>query len=129
ELTVIVYASRPSDVFEAEPTYFDPTGMWKAGTQRNQILVPYPAAPADKPPIRKGTWMIDVSFVPPNPLPPTTPTTGNTINGHVYKAENVTETAAGLLVELDREIKANISTLCVLKNAIAVVERGTTWAP
>jgi hypothetical protein len=128
ELTVIVYSQRVIDVIDPEPTYFDNTGMWKANTPRNQILVPYPPA-GDKPPIRKGTWLIDVSFVAPNPLPPATATTGNTVNGFVYRAENVTETATGLMVDLDREIKANISTLAVLKNAIAVVERGTTWAP
>ncbi len=126
EMTVIVYSQRATDVFDPEPTFFDPTGMWKAGTARNQILVPLAAQPS----IRKGTWLLDVSYVPPNPLPSAgTPTTGNTINGHLYRTENVTETPGGLVVELDREIKANISTLVVLKNAIAVLERGTTWAP
>jgi prepilin-type N-terminal cleavage/methylation domain-containing protein len=112
ELSVIVYSQRAIDTFDAEPTYTGATG-----TANSTSLAFTWAAP--KPDIRKGTWIVDTTLV-----------AGQIVNGHVYRVENVTDSAGNTMtLDLDRPLKANVTTFAVLKNAIAVVERGTTWVP
>lgn len=121
ELTVVVYAQRATDSFLAEPVYYNgaPTLLGTSGT--NTLSVPY--TPPNKPDIRKGMWLLDTTADLPKQI----------VNGHVYKVESVTERVQGgnqfLDLELDRVLKANVSTIVVLQSAIAVIERGTTWLP
>jgi hypothetical protein len=116
EVTVIVYANRGTETFNAEPTYNAAAAMGTTGA--NSLTYDWTMIGA-KPDIRKGNWIVDTSAA-----------AGNVVNGFVYKVENVTESAGNLItLELDRPLKANVTTFVVLTHAIAVVERGTSWLP
>ena len=55
-----------------------------------------------------------------------------TVNGYAYRVEKVTDSALAadtLILDIDPPLKADVTTLVVLENVIAVVDRGTTWKP
>lgn len=115
DLTVVVYAMRNNEVFEAEPTFHANNMGAPGGTS-----LTFTWTPPNKPDIRKGAWVIDT----------TNDRTNQIVNGYIYRVENVTESAGNTLtLDLDRPLKANVTTIAVLTKAIAVVERGTTWLP
>jgi hypothetical protein len=121
DLTVVVYAQRntESGVVEGEDTIYNappppPANQWMGTSGNTTLTVNYSGFP--KPDFRKGTWILDTTY----------DAATRTVNAHFYRVETATETGATqFTLELDRPLKANVSTICVMKNVIAVVERGT----
>ena len=53
-----------------------------------------------------------------------------TVNGDCYQVAAVTDTGPNTLtLELEATLKQNVTTLVVLENVIAVLDRGTSWRP
>jgi Tfp pilus assembly protein PilV len=122
EMSVLVYASRAVETADGEAVF---TGVAGAkGT--NSLSFSYPAGA--KPNMRRGAWIMDVSFV--QRTDAVTGKTTGTVNGFAYRVENVTDTGAtNLTLEVDPALKADVTSLVVLENVIAVVNRSTTWKP
>jgi len=124
EMSVLVYASRAVESADGEAVF---NGV--AVTSPNSLSFAYPVG--SKPNIRRGSWIMDVSFVPKKD--PITGQISGTVNGYAYRVENVTDSVLGgnpaLTLEVDPALKANVTTLVVLENVIAVVNRSTTWKP
>lgn len=109
ELSVVVYSQRPTDVQDGETT-FTVTG----NKGESAITLAYTGT---APNIRRRQWLIDTS----NPT--------GFIHGYFYRIETVNDTGASLVLDLDRQLKENVTRVVHLRDAIAVVERGTTWLP
>jgi type II secretory pathway pseudopilin PulG len=122
EMSVLVYASRAVETADGETVFPGVTGA----VTSNSLSFNYPAG--GKPNIRRGSWIMDVSYAP--RTDPVTGQTFGTVNGYAYRVENVTDTGANnLTLEVDPALKANVNTIVVLENVIAVVNRSTTWKP
>jgi hypothetical protein len=120
ELSVIVFANRPTDTISGEVTIDVPPPALMGTAGSNTVSFTWAGT---KPDVRRGTWLIDVTWT--GDL-----VNGGTLNGHVYRAENVTESGGNTItLELDRALKANVNTIVLMQHAIAVIERGTTWLP
>ena len=121
ELSVIVYSLRATESPTAERTIVGTgpmTGEGSSLTFNYQNNLPAPAVP--RPDIRKGTWIIDTTYN----------SVTQVMNGHVYRVENVLDSAPGeYTLELDRPLKAVPQQITILEKAIAVIERGTSWKP
>ncbi|MFO0845992.1 MAG: prepilin-type N-terminal cleavage/methylation domain-containing protein [Gemmataceae bacterium] len=120
ELTVVVYANRNTTTAEGEQTIFNGSGGPKAmGTQGVPTLkVDWNGQ--SRPDIRKGTWILDTTW----------DGGKQSLNGHFYRVETATDTGATqITLEVDRPLKADLNTIVVMQNVIAVLERGTTWRP
>jgi hypothetical protein len=137
ELTVVVYASRPTDAITGETVYTVTPNVGNTGANlvgQNQVIIDYGGL--DRPNLRKGSWILDVSLV------NTTPGKFATINGFFYQVASVTDTGASIMtVELETPLKSvlvgqppsqpvqGITQLVVMENVITVLERGTNWRP
>lgn len=134
ELSVIVYANRSPDAVEGEttpavvPSVVPTTGVPSNVAGSNTISLNYAQSPSypsgTKPNIRKGTWIMDVSYV-------TGPGGQGTINGYCYKVATVADTGATTLdVVVEPALAANVANIVVMENVIAVVPRSVyPWAP
>lgn len=131
EMSVLIYANRASELAEGETTFLNvnttpPPTLKVLGTAgTNTITFDY----ATKPNIRKGWWILDVTYN--GTIPTTNPPAGyGSVNAHPYRVESVQDTGANqITLEVDPPLKANVNTFVLLENVIAVVDRSTTWKP
>ncbi len=117
ELSVVVYASRSTQLPMGEPVY---SGN-PLGTQGTSVLtLTYPAGNvAAKPNIQKGNWVLDV-----------TTTYAPAVNGYFYRVDSLTDTGAGLMtLQLETPLKQTVTTLVSMQNVITVLDRGVAWKP
>ena len=122
EMSVLVYASRAVETADGEAVFTGVTGAKGS----NSLTFNYPAGA--KPNMRRGAWIMDVSYV--QKVDPVTKTTSGTVNGYAYRVENITDSGANsLTLDVDPALKADVTTLVVLENVIAVINRSTTWKP
>lgn len=122
ELTVLVYANRNITNYEGEQTIYNGAGGPSAMGTVNATTLTVDWTGQARPDFRKGTWILDTTW---DGAP-----TVKTINGHFYRVESATETGATqFTLEVDRPLKAGVNTITVMKNVVAVVERGTAWRP
>lgn len=124
EMAVVVYYDRPLDVPGIEPTYpgvvFDPAS--------NAVLVEWDPATQQRPPIRKGGWVLDATVV--NGTQPEP-------HGYFYRVTSVTDAPPprpgrqAVLLELqDRPRQATTNgVLVVMEYAIEVFDEGLGWKP
>jgi len=81
-------------------------------------------AAGNKPNIRKGSWILDTTYV-----PNAGKGTGS-VNGYFYQVANTTDVdATTVSLELESNLRANLSNVVVMENVITVLERGTAWKP
>ena len=129
EMSVLVYASRAVEQIDGEQTFTIPPApappslLGAKGSNSLSFLY----ATGAKPNLRRGAWIMDVTYV------PNATNTFGTVNGYAYRVENVTDTGTTanpqLTLEVDPALKADVKTIVVLENVIAVVDRSTTWKP
>jgi prepilin-type N-terminal cleavage/methylation domain-containing protein len=105
DLTVVVYSGRSlqftADLVPAGETLYD--ADFTAG--ETVATISWPAA-QEPPAIRPGQWIMDVTMVDPNPLPPATSTTF-VPQGYFYRVVSVTPTSATSMdVELQTPARA-----------------------
>jgi prepilin-type N-terminal cleavage/methylation domain-containing protein len=113
ELTVVVYSGRDTGVAGGETLY-----PALGGKGSNNLTLSY--AGQAKPALRRNAWVLDV-----------TPdgTTGLPL-GQFYRVVNVAEKGAGeLSLEVEAPLKANVTSVVVMDNAIEVFEKGSGWRP
>jgi len=125
DLTVVVYSQRNTELPSGETVFPDATiaGTAAGGTKGTNIIVlGYPVT--NKPIIRRGSFLYDTTY-----KGPPAQTFGR-VNGYFYRIANVTETSTTTMnLELDTELKEDVTAVVLLDNVIAVIERGTTWKP
>jgi prepilin-type N-terminal cleavage/methylation domain-containing protein len=132
ELAVVVYANRPLDSVTGE------TPLGAAVLGPNSLSVTYVAG--NKPNIRKGGWIVDVTYQQYDasgaPIPPSqNAATYGSVNGYFYQVASVQDTSASTMtLELETPLKTyngqpNVNTVVCLENVITVLDRGTSWRP
>jgi type II secretory pathway pseudopilin PulG len=128
EMSVLVYANRAVEVSDGEQIFPQPASPASVIGTKGTNTVSFNYNAGSKPNIRRGAWIMDVSYS--QKLDPVTGSTFGTVNGFAYRVENVTDTGAtNLTLEVDPALKADMTTLVVLENVIAVIDRSTTWKP
>ena len=128
EMSVLVYASRAVEVSDGEQVFPQPSSPVSVVGSKGTNTVSFNYNAGSKPNIRRGAWVMDVSYS--QKVDPVTGKTFGTVNAFPYRVENVTDTGAtNLTLEVDPALKADMTTLVVLENVIAVIDRGTSWKP
>lgn len=120
EMAVVVYVNRPQ-LPTTEPTYtnvnFDPTSK--------EVRVSWNVATQERPPVRKGGWIMDATLV--------DSTTGlPSPRGYCYRVVNVTESTTNeVILELEEQprVRSNLGVLVVLEYATQVFDEGLGWKP
>jgi prepilin-type N-terminal cleavage/methylation domain-containing protein len=130
EVSVVVYSGRSTQTVAGEDSYTVSSG----GTQgSNAVVLSWAPATQEKPAVRRGTWLLDVSYEE-KPVP------GfggakfyGTVHGHFYRVTNVVDNAGGpntMQVELQTPLRlGNVTTMVVMENVAEVLERGADWQP
>jgi hypothetical protein len=128
DLTVVVFSGRSEQLPELERAYTQVA----FNSASNTVNLAYSG---DKPPIRKGSWILDATIV--------QPSGGNGSNsipephGFFYRIVGVTDKGSYLTVELQTNPKMSSVTrtgtpygvLIVLENVVEVFEKGPGWMP
>jgi hypothetical protein len=132
DLTVLVYSGRPPQLPLGEYTF----GRIAFDATSNFVDIPavLPMT-TEKVPIRKGSWILDASMVAPSGPGRQPPICQP--HGYFYRVVGVTETSAGLRLELQSPPKASTITpngqpygvLVVMENVVEVFEKGPGWQP
>jgi prepilin-type N-terminal cleavage/methylation domain-containing protein len=133
ELTVVVYASRATQVGGGENVYA------ATGTKgESNIVLTYTG---DKPNIRRNSWLLDVSYQESANPAGVQPVKFGTVNGFLYRVANVTDAGAGTLsIDLEAPLRQDVATKVVgqpaaagnvvfMENVIGVLEKSTSWQP
>ena len=116
ELTVVVYASRATQVGGGENVY---TAAGNKGD--STITLTYAG---DKPNIRRNNWLLDVTYS-------VQANTGyGTVNAVFYRVANVTDAGPNTLsIDLEAPLRQNVNTVVFMENVIGVLEKSTSWQP
>jgi hypothetical protein len=129
DLQVVVYSGRLFQLPLGETAYgpvtFDPAS--------NFVSVPYDAT-QEKPPVRKGTWVLDATLPPPDGTRDSRIPRGNLQlpHGFFYRVVGVSEQSPGVMVlELQGRPRkyTQRGTLIVMENVVEVFEKGIGWQP
>jgi hypothetical protein len=118
QLSVIVYSGRPTGALTLESSY-NAAGI--AGT--NGVAVSWTAAQT-APAIKFGSWILDIS---PQPIPP-----GSVLanNPSFYRVVNITNSGPNSLeLEVQPNLKANVTAIAVMDSVAEVFDKGTSWLP
>jgi hypothetical protein len=121
DLAVVVYSGRLVQYPLQETPYFPVT----FNPNSPLVHVPWDPATQEKPPIRKGSWILDAS------LPADT---NENPHGFFYRVAAVTdESPTSVLVELQQKPRNPVTvtngTLIVMENVVEVFEKGIGWKP
>jgi hypothetical protein len=121
ELSVVVSGGRSLDAVRGETAY-PASSADPATTPTNIVRITWTAG-AEKPRIRKGTWVLDTSY---NPVG----RNYGAVNGYFYQVAGTRDTGATSMdLELESNLRASVTNLVVMENVITVLERGTGWKP
>jgi hypothetical protein len=119
-VSVVVYSGRTLQIL-GETAYrgvaFD--------TNSNMVRVTWNPTKQDKPPIRKGSWILDATLV-------NSASRRAEPHGYFYRVVGVTdESANSMLLELQSNPKKGTANgiLVVMENVVEVFERGAGWQP
>jgi hypothetical protein len=132
DLTVLVYSGRPSQLPLGEYTF----GRIAFDLNSNFVDIPAVApGTTDKVPVRKGSWILDASMVAPSGPGRQPPVCQP--HGYFYRVVGVSDTSAGLRLELQSPPKASTiapggqpyGVLVVMENVVEVFEKGPGWQP
>jgi hypothetical protein len=130
DVAVVVYSGRPTQLPLGEhpygPVAFDRTS--------NFVDVPYTG---DKPPIRKGSWILDATMVAPMGGGANGRQLQAEPHGYFYRVVGVTDASGVLRLELQTPPRASsmarngqpYGVLLVLEDAVEVFEKGPGWQP
>ncbi len=156
ELSVVLYDKRPIQSPSGEFTY-PPLlpGTVQAPPYCNQVapgttevILTYNSA-ADKPPIKKGGWILDATVYPTNTVlvnavPTPVPTPAPDMQGVFYRVIDITDLPGNqLALELDKPIRAGFyppgynppsgttvpRVFVILEGVIDVIDKGPGWKP
>jgi prepilin-type N-terminal cleavage/methylation domain-containing protein len=117
EVSVVVYANRSVQIPGGETVLQQATPMGAKGTTTLTLPAGQPVN------VRKGSWVLDTSYA-------VTAGGGGSVNAFFYRVNNVSDNGQGVLtLELETPLKANVQTLVIMENVIAVLDRGTGWQP
>ncbi len=110
-LHVVVYAGRPTDIPQPEPTYAAIPQV------PNGVSIP---SIVD---IRRGNWILD-----------TTPNAAGIIHGDFYRVTNVQDIVGNTLLEVQPNLLphaafASSLNITILPDAVEVFDKGTSWRP
>jgi type II secretory pathway pseudopilin PulG len=126
EVAVVVYSGRSLDLQRGETTYAassaDPTA--NPAIPINIVSINWTAG-ADKPRVRKGTWVLDTSYTSAGRF-------SGSVNGYFYQVAGTRDTGATSMdLELESNLRAPtpVNTIVVMENVVRVLERGTGWKP
>jgi hypothetical protein len=116
DLSVVVYSGRQQQLTAGgtpmgENAY---QAIFTAGS--TLVTVTWNPAVQEKPPIRRGRWILDATMQPPNP------------HGYFFRVVGVTDTGPGSMdveVQFPPQVSANPGVLLVLENVVEVFPKGT----
>lgn len=121
DMKVIVYKKRVLTLLDGETAYANApaAGMGVSGAAgTGTINLTWPAA-LERPKIRYGTWVCDVTY-----------DNTNLTHAQFYRVVGYTETGANsLALEVQPPLKHDCTALVVMENVIEVFERGTGRLP
>jgi hypothetical protein len=146
DLSVVVYGSRPVQVPGGENSYFAASDT-SVPPNPNILNVYWNPASTDKPPFRKGVWVLDTTVdLTPNPASPAQP--WQVPRGYFYRVVGTTDlgldTGTGLNVtqlEIQSPLKAvlpppnpakpspGMGTIVLMEQVVEVFDRGSGWKP
>jgi hypothetical protein len=119
DVTVVVYSGRlfqlPLREIVYQPVTFDPA--------TTVVRVKWDPAAQDRPPIRKGVWVLDATMPPQGGTDP---------HGFFYRVVGVTDEATNcVLLELATRPRKGTTqgVLIVMENVVEVFEKGSGWMP
>jgi hypothetical protein len=113
QLFVVVFSGRPVTTLSPEPTY---SAAGTAGT--NGLTLTWPAG-QPTPNVKRGSWLLD-----------TTTDQNGAAQGLFYRVTNLVDTSpTSMVVELERNLVANVNAVTVMDNVAEVFDKGTSWRP
>jgi hypothetical protein len=133
ELSVVLYDKRPIQAPSSELTYAPGAlpGSNLVTVGATEVILTYTSA-ADKPPIKKGGWILDATVFPTSP-------SGPDMQGVFYRVVDITDLPGNqLALELDKPIRAGWNqpvgtqvsrVFVILEGVIDVIEKGPGWKP
>jgi hypothetical protein len=133
ELSVVLYDKRPIQSPSSELTYAPGAtpGSVPVTIGATEVILTYTSA-ADKPPIKKGGWILDATVYP-------TSSSGPDMQGVFYRVIDITDLPGNqLALELDKPIRAGFNqsvgtqvprVFVILEGVIDVIEKGSGWKP
>jgi hypothetical protein len=133
DLSVVVYEKRPiqaaSNEFVYQPPAISAAPPNNAVTGTSEVTLYYTT---DRPPIRKGGWILDATVVDPATLSQNPPTPSP--QGFFYRVTDVTEVttpATGIALQLDQPLRPGSAqrVIVIMEGVVEVVERGSGWRP
>jgi prepilin-type N-terminal cleavage/methylation domain-containing protein len=113
EVTVVVYLNRITSTISGEVAYSATSSATATNAAANTPVSNFTLTwSGTKPNLRKGSWVLD------------------TVNGYFYQVSSSVDIGSGSInVELESNLRTNVSNVIVMDNVIAVLERGSTWKP
>jgi type II secretory pathway pseudopilin PulG len=119
DLSVVVYCGRLVQLPMRETPYYPV--VFDVNT--SFVRVPWDPSSQERPPVRKGSWVLDAT-IPPD--------TSESPHGFFYRVVGVSDEAPNVAVlELQRKPKVGTSngTLIVMENVVEVFDKGIGWQP
>jgi type II secretory pathway pseudopilin PulG len=124
DVSVVVYYRRPLQSSPIEPVY----GPVTFDTNSNEVVVTWDSTTQSKPPLRKGSWIMDATILGANGQP--------SPHGFFYRVINVTDMpAAGnfqsMTLELQSRPKKGTTNgvLVIMEHVAEVFEKAGDWKP
>jgi prepilin-type N-terminal cleavage/methylation domain-containing protein len=122
DVSIVVYAGRVMLPGTGEIDYPVLPGT------ANSVILDYASA-GDRPAIRRGTWLLDVTYHDPQKDTLNALQFGP-VHGNFYRVVGVTDvTTTQIEVELEPTIKGPISRMVVMENVAEVIQKGSDWLP
>ncbi len=148
ELSVVVYANRPTDVPGGETIIYTTNTLtpgWVPGLPAVQLgtkgtttlTFDYSILGGSKPNIRRGSWILDTTYTQKTVvIPPGGSVNFGTVNGYFYRVASVTDNApnptgitTAMTLELETPLRADVASFVIMENVITVLDRGTSRRP
>jgi prepilin-type N-terminal cleavage/methylation domain-containing protein len=117
DMSIVIYRNHDVSLGISGETTYAATGT--AGT--NSVTITYPAG--SPPRMRVGRWILDTS--------PVGAITTTAVPGYFYRVVDYAPGAAAntLQLELESNLKQNVSAAVVMEDVVEVIDKGSGWKP